>query len=92
MSETQNIEYKQSWHDEYLKWVCGFANAQGGTIYIGKDDSGKVVNLDNYKKLIDDIPNKIRNSMGISAEINLIEEKGRKYIEIIVPPTLFLFL
>ncbi len=25
--ESQNIEYKQSWHDEYLKWVCGFANA-----------------------------------------------------------------
>lgn len=25
--ESQNIEYKQSSHDEYLKWVCGFANA-----------------------------------------------------------------
>lgn len=35
MSESQNIEYKESWRDEYLKWVCGFANAQGGTIYIG---------------------------------------------------------
>ncbi len=33
MSESQNIEYKESWRDEYLKWVCGFANAQGGTIY-----------------------------------------------------------
>ena len=30
MPEQQNIEYKQSWHDDYLKWVCGFANAQGG--------------------------------------------------------------
>ncbi len=86
MPESQNIEYKQSWHDEYLKWVCGFANAQGGTIYIGKDDNGNVVNLEDYKKLIDDIPNKIRNSMGISAETNLIEENGKKYIEIIVPP------
>jgi ATP-dependent DNA helicase RecG len=37
MPEQQNIEYKQSWHDDYLKWVCGFANAQGGQIYIGKD-------------------------------------------------------
>ena len=27
-----------SWRDEYLKWVCGFANAQGGTIVVGKDD------------------------------------------------------
>ncbi|WP_407058550.1 helix-turn-helix domain-containing protein [Syntrophotalea acetylenica] len=26
--ESQNIEWKQSWHDDYLKWICGFANAQ----------------------------------------------------------------
>lgn len=29
MSENQQIEYKQAWHDEYLKWICGFANALG---------------------------------------------------------------
>lgn len=28
MPEQQNIEYKSSWHDDYLKWICGFANAQ----------------------------------------------------------------
>ena len=26
MGESQQIEYKQSWRDEYLKWICGFAN------------------------------------------------------------------
>ena len=30
MAESQNIEYKESWRDEYLKWACGFANAGGG--------------------------------------------------------------
>lgn len=40
--ESQNIEYKQSWKDEYLKWICGFANAQGGTLYVGIDDNGSV--------------------------------------------------
>ncbi len=30
--ESQNIEFKESWRDEYLKWICGFANAQGGTL------------------------------------------------------------
>lgn len=35
MSENQNIEWKESWRDEYLKWICGFANAVGGKIYIG---------------------------------------------------------
>ena len=29
-AENQNIEYKETWRDEYLKWICGFANAQGG--------------------------------------------------------------
>jgi ATP-dependent DNA helicase RecG len=37
--ESQNIDWKQSWHDDYLKWICGFANAQGGRIFIGYIDS-----------------------------------------------------
>ena len=28
--ETQTIEYKQTWRDDFLKEICGFANAQGG--------------------------------------------------------------
>jgi len=36
--ESQNTEFKSSWHDDYLKWICGFANAIGGMIYIGKDE------------------------------------------------------
>ena len=34
MKENQVIEWKQSWRDKYLKWICGFANAQGGTLAI----------------------------------------------------------
>ena len=26
MSESQLIEYKESWRNEYLKWIGGFAN------------------------------------------------------------------
>jgi len=86
MPEHQNIEYKQSWHDDYLKWVCGFANAQGGVIFIGKDDNGKVVGVADYKKLMDDIPNKVRNTMGISVEVNLHHENKKYFIEIITHP------
>jgi ATP-dependent DNA helicase RecG len=86
MPEQQNIEYKSSWHDDYLKWICGFANAQGGQIFIGKEDNGIVVGLANYKKLMDDLPNKIKNHLGITAEVNLLEENGKYYIEIIVQP------
>lgn len=86
MPEQQNIEYKQSWHDDYLKWVCGFANAQGGAIFIGKDDNGKVVGISDYKKLMDEIPNKAKDLMGILLDINLHEEKGLYYLEIITQP------
>ena len=86
MPEQQNIEYKQSWHDDYLKWVCGFANAVGGSIYIGKDDKGNVVGLPDYEKLMEDIPNKIRNLMGIICDINLQEVAGKKFIEIKINP------
>ncbi|MDR2651616.1 MAG: ATP-binding protein, partial [Prevotellaceae bacterium] len=86
MPEQQNIEYKSSWHDDYLKWICGFANAQGGRIYIGKDDAGAVVGVEDSKRLMDDIPNKIKNLMGITAEVNLLEDVDRYFIEIIVQP------
>jgi uncharacterized protein YuzE len=46
MSESQNIEYKSIWEDKFLKWICGFANAQGGKIYIGIDDKGKIVGVE----------------------------------------------
>ena len=65
MAESQNIEWKESWRDEYLKWICGFANAQGGKIYIGTRDDGTV-------KLLEDIPNKIQNKLGIMADVNLL--------------------
>lgn len=68
MAESQNIEYKESWRDEYLKWLCGFANAQGGTIYIGVDDAGNVVGVKDVKKLMEDIPNKIQSGLGIVAD------------------------
>lgn len=29
--EHQSVEWKQAWRDEYLKWICGYANAYGGT-------------------------------------------------------------
>ena len=85
--ESQNIEYKQSWRDEYLKWICGFANASGGKIYIGIDDNGCVLGLPEAKKLMEDIPNKIVNFLGIVADVNLLNDNGHDYVEIIVYPS-----
>lgn len=89
MAESQNIEYKESWRDEYLKWVCGFANAQGGIIYIGIDNAGNVVGVQNVKKLMEDIPNKIQSGLGIVADVNKLTKDGKDYLEIKVSPSSF---
>ena len=86
--ESQNVEYKQSWKDEYLKWICGFANAQGGTIYIGIDDNGNVVGIKDAKKLLEDIPNKVVNYMGIVVDVNLHRQDRLEYIAISVKTSL----
>ena len=84
MSESQSIEYKQSWRDEYLKWICGFANANGGSIFIGKDDNGNVVGLADAKRLLEEIPNKVRDVLGILVDVNLQTTAQGDFIEIIV--------
>lgn len=86
MSENQNIEYKSSWRDEYLKWICGFANANGGTLFIGFDDKGETTGISDSKKLLEDIPNKVRDTLGVLVDVNLHKTKNGEYLEIIVEP------
>jgi len=86
MPETQNLEYKSSWRDEFLKEICGFANAQGGTLFIGKDDKENIVGVKNAEKLLEDLSNKITTILGIICDVNLHETKQGEYIEIVVEP------
>ena len=82
MIESQHIEYKQVWKDEYLKWICGFANAQGGTLFLGLDDNGNVCGLKNAKRLLEEIPNKILLTMGLMADVNLCKQDDMEYVSV----------
>ncbi len=86
MKENQHIEWKASWRDEYLKWISGFANADGGVLHIGRNDAGKVVGVKDARKLLEDLPNKVRDMLGILVDVNLRSEDGGEYIEIVVEP------
>ena len=85
--ECQNVEFKTSWNDKYLEWICGFANAQGAVMYFGVNDDHEVVGLKNTKKLLEDIPNKIVNYMGLVVDVNLYEQDGLEYIEVTIEPS-----
>lgn len=84
--EKQNIEWKESWRDEYFKWICGFANAQGGILFIGLDDEGNIKHLEKAGKLLEDIPNQVRDTLGLMVDVNLHTKGGNDYLEIIVEP------
>ena len=42
--------------------------------------------MKNSKKLMEDIPNKVRDVLGIVVDVNLHEEEGKDYIEIVTEP------
>ena len=85
--ENQDTEFKQSWQDEYLKWICAFANTKGGTIYIGVHDKGEVLGLSDFHKLSEAIPLKIRQTMGLLVDVHVLtadDDETKKYLKIYV--------
>ena len=85
MLESQNIEFKSNWREDCLKWICGFANANGGKLFIGIDNNGKVTGIENHKGLMEQLPNKFRDILGVYAEVNLHRENNKPFLEIVVP-------
>ena len=85
--ECQNVEFKRIWKDEYMKWICGFANAQGAVLYLGVDDEKNLYGLPNAKRLLEDIPNKIATTMGLAVDVDLHEQDGLDYLEVTIAPS-----
>ena len=42
--------------------------------------------IENSKRLLEDIPNKITQNLGLVLDVNLRQDNGKEYIEIDVPP------
>ena len=84
--ESQTVEYKQSWRNDCLKAVSAFANSDGGVLIVGLDDMGKPSGLKNFKKLLEDIPNTIRNKLGIIPSIKPNKKNKKDIIKITVAP------
>ena len=50
---------------------------------MGVKDNGEVCGVQEAKKLMEDIPNKVRDMMGILVDVNLKEKDGKSYLEIV---------
>jgi len=85
--ENEDLEFKQSWRDEYLRDVCAFANTKGRIPKVGLNDKGDVVGVPNAKRLLEDIPNKIKNKLGIIAMVKKERVDNKDVIEVSVEPS-----
>jgi len=85
MKENQRVEWKESWRDDCLKWISGFANGEGGMLVIGRNDAGGVVGVKDARKLLADLPNKIRDALGIIVDVRLKKSRSREYLKIKTP-------
>ena len=61
--ETENIEFKLQFTDELYKEVIAFANTDGGVIYIGIDNNGNAVGIDNVDENYTRMTNGIRDAI-----------------------------
>lgn len=61
--ESERIEYKQEFVDDIYKQVIAFANTQGGLIYIGVDDEGNIVGIDDVDESYNRLTNGIRDAI-----------------------------
>ena len=85
--EHQVLEWKSTWKDDHLREICAFANAQGGILCIGKDDQGRVTGVPESaaRKLLENLPNKVRDVTGVQVDVNLHAEGDLYWVEVVVP-------
>ena len=78
--ESQTIEWKWTWQEDYLKWLCGYANTDGGVLNIGVNDDGYGVGIEESKKMLEALPNKINDKLGILASVQIHSVYGAENI------------
>jgi ATP-dependent DNA helicase RecG len=87
LQENQHTEFKLLWKEEVLKQVSAFANAEGGVIYVGVADDGKIIGVENVQKLLETLPNAINNKTGIIPNISIEKQEEKDIIKINVKPS-----
>lgn len=57
--EGQRTEFKKSFaeEDEAIRTLCAFANAEGGTVYFGITDEGRITGVDLGRNPIENFAN-----------------------------------
>lgn len=84
MRETRTTEFKEAITNAFLKTVSAFSNYDGGTIFFGIDDDGKMKGLPDVKKSCLDIENKINDSISPQPNYTLEIQNNDQTIKLTV--------
>ena len=87
LKESQTVEFKQLWKDEYLKTICAFANSDGGVLYIGVGDNHEIVGVEKIEILLETLPNKINNRLGLLVDVLSEVFESKEIIKINITKT-----
>ena len=88
--ENSRIEFKVKLVDDLEETVIGFLNSKdGGIIYLGVNDNGKIIGLNNnldllQRKIKDRIISNIEPSVLGLFDLEVLEEDNKKYLKIII--------
>ena len=86
MRESKTIEFKREYTENLKYEVIAFANTDGGTIYIGIEDDGTVIGIENTDKTMLSITNMIRDSIHpdvtLFTDVSMIDIEEKTVIRI----------
>ena len=88
MTESKNLEYKLVLNERFERSAVAFLNSRtGGAIYIGVDDDGKIVGVNDPDKIQLQIADRLKNNICPSVlglyDIILEQKDNRNYIKVL---------
>ncbi|QSX05597.1 putative DNA binding domain-containing protein [Sedimentibacter sp. zth1] len=86
--ESETVELKEIYTFDLKKEIVAFANTNGGTIYIGVQDSGEIIGVNDADLVMQQISNSLRDSIrpdvSMFTNIELLQEKKKFFIKLTV--------
>lgn len=88
MYESETVELKTIYTPDLKKEIVAFVNTKGGTMYIGVQDNGEIVGLDNVDFVMQQISNALRDGIrpdvSMFTDIELVQEDNKNLIKVTV--------
>lgn len=90
IGESETVEFKESFGDDALETIGAFANTNGGFVFIGIQDSGRICGFQIGNKTLEDIANRIQDATDprLQPSISSFILENKKIVIIEISPSI----